>query len=376
MSVLNQQALKRPALRKETVPMPALGGEVIVREMILDEKLLNTAMQATERQPLPGETNEEARSRAGVSIVSRVLAWCVIHEDGELLMSRQQWREFGGANLQEALDAFNVALRLSGFDMKEVERTSSPAGEALCLHLGRCAGLHRRRVGFPHGRLGVRRVAMHVRERTTASFHCAGPACPAASRDLHRSGEAAGGRENTLGRELHGERLDDLQEKTGIAVEKLSELRYAVEATGTLFEALSGGVDRLSKVMAEAAGGGKKAAATFEALGVEVDANGNTAIWLPPKACTPSNGAASRLTARRSRPGRAVVVVGFRPSAGSRAPTPAHKINAGSGVIRSLRLTRGKRLAVARRRLQGPFLSGFDGITLTRSSQLEETWRD
>jgi len=64
--------------------------------------------------------------------------------------------------------------------------------------------------------------------------------------------------------------LDDLQEKTGISVEKLSELRFAGEAVGTPFEVLAGGVGRLSKLMAEAASGNKEAAATFKALNVEV----------------------------------------------------------------------------------------------------------
>jgi len=66
------------------------------------------------------------------------------------------------------------------------------------------------------------------------------------------------------------DRLDDLQEKTGISVEKLSELRFAGESVGTPFEALAGGVGRLSKLMAEAAGGNKEAAATFKTLKVEV----------------------------------------------------------------------------------------------------------
>ena len=66
------------------------------------------------------------------------------------------------------------------------------------------------------------------------------------------------------------DRLDDLSEKTGIAVEKLSELRFAGEATGTPLEALATGVGRLSKQMAEAAGGNKEAIETFKSLGVEV----------------------------------------------------------------------------------------------------------
>lgn len=63
--------------------------------------------------------------------------------------------------------------------------------------------------------------------------------------------------------------LDEMSEKTGVSVEKLSELRYAGEASGTSLEALSAGFSRLSKLMAEAAGGGKDAIATFKTLDVE-----------------------------------------------------------------------------------------------------------
>ena len=62
--------------------------------------------------------------------------------------------------------------------------------------------------------------------------------------------------------------LDDISEKTGITVEKLSELRFAGEAVGTKFEDLQTGIRKLSKLMAEAAGGNKEAVAVFDALGV------------------------------------------------------------------------------------------------------------
>lgn len=66
------------------------------------------------------------------------------------------------------------------------------------------------------------------------------------------------------------DQLDDLREKTGIAVESLSALRFAGEATGTPFEALTGGLTKLNRQMAEAAGGNKEAAAAFAAVGVSV----------------------------------------------------------------------------------------------------------
>jgi len=66
------------------------------------------------------------------------------------------------------------------------------------------------------------------------------------------------------------DKLDEMSEKTGITVESLSGLRYAGEAAGTSFDSLTGGLTRLSKLMAEAAGGNKEAQATFKALGVDV----------------------------------------------------------------------------------------------------------
>jgi hypothetical protein len=119
---LSRSDLKLSALQRETVPMPSLGGDVIVREMLLDERLLNTAMQAADRAPREGETEEQAKQRAGVAMVSRVLACCVIQEDGQALMTREEWRTFGGAHIEEALAAFNTALRLSGLNLDEVEK--------------------------------------------------------------------------------------------------------------------------------------------------------------------------------------------------------------------------------------------------------------
>jgi hypothetical protein len=62
--------------------------------------------------------------------------------------------------------------------------------------------------------------------------------------------------------------LDDLSEKTGIATESLSALRYAGEVVGTPVEALATGIRKLSLNMAAAAGGGKEQAAAFQAIGV------------------------------------------------------------------------------------------------------------
>ena len=66
------------------------------------------------------------------------------------------------------------------------------------------------------------------------------------------------------------DQLDDLSEKSGIAVERLSALRFAGEAVGTPLEDIATGARKLAQNMAAAAGGSKDAAAAFKAIGVEV----------------------------------------------------------------------------------------------------------
>jgi len=66
------------------------------------------------------------------------------------------------------------------------------------------------------------------------------------------------------------DRLDDLAEKSGIAAEQLSALRFAGETAGTSLEDLAGGLRKLAVNMADAAGGGKQTSAAFEAIGVSV----------------------------------------------------------------------------------------------------------
>lgn len=90
-------------------------------------------------------------------------------------------------------------------------------------------------------------------------FAALGPAIAAAF-----AGAAVRGAVQTL------DRLDDLSEKSGIAVEALSGLRFAGEVVGTQFEDLATGTSKLAKNMAAAAGGSKEAQAAFAAIGVSV----------------------------------------------------------------------------------------------------------
>lgn len=64
------------------------------------------------------------------------------------------------------------------------------------------------------------------------------------------------------------DQLNKLSQKTGIAVESLSELKYAGSLADVSIESIALGVKKLSSNMFEAASGGKEAAETFDLLGV------------------------------------------------------------------------------------------------------------
>ncbi len=67
-----------------------------------------------------------------------------------------------------------------------------------------------------------------------------------------------------------GDELNKLSQKTGIAVESLSALKFAGALTDVSIEDLATGIRKLGNNMASAAGGGKEAQAAFAALGVSV----------------------------------------------------------------------------------------------------------
>ena len=65
-----------------------------------------------------------------------------------------------------------------------------------------------------------------------------------------------------------GDHLFDLSQKTGIAVEDLDALGFAAELNGSSLEQVSGSLAKLSKNMAEAAGGSKEAIGVFKQFGI------------------------------------------------------------------------------------------------------------
>jgi len=119
---LDRSQIKLPELPKETVAVESLGGEVIVRGMLLSERLASDNVHAASRNPREGETEDDAHARAGTAIVFRVLHTCVVDDSGKRLLSIEEWDAFGTAHQTDVFRLFNTAMRLSGQDLGDVEK--------------------------------------------------------------------------------------------------------------------------------------------------------------------------------------------------------------------------------------------------------------
>jgi hypothetical protein len=110
MAVLKRDAVPEPVdLAREIVPVPGLGGDVIITEMMLDARLdFEDALHAS-KPSKPG-------AKVGVNaMVPQMLALAVVLEDGQPLYTVQQWRAFGAKHRDDAITLFNAAMRLNGF---------------------------------------------------------------------------------------------------------------------------------------------------------------------------------------------------------------------------------------------------------------------
>lgn len=122
MPILDRAQIKEPVLPKETVEVPALGGEVVVRGLLLSERLEISAMRRSLGMPLPGETEAEADSRAAARSLPVLLARTVVLADGNPLWTVEQWEQFGAVHSGDALHLFDVAMRLAGFNAEATEK--------------------------------------------------------------------------------------------------------------------------------------------------------------------------------------------------------------------------------------------------------------
>jgi len=114
MPVVSRSGIAAIALPRSTEPAPEIGGDVVVQGMDMPQMLEFTAARRRLGQPQEGETEEQAAERTSGEMLPRLLAVCVLAEDGLPVYSVAQWRAFGARHPDRAVALWEVAIRLSG----------------------------------------------------------------------------------------------------------------------------------------------------------------------------------------------------------------------------------------------------------------------
>lgn len=120
--VLNRSQVKEPKLPQQIEPCDELGGDVIVRGLLLSKRMELDEINDKAKEPLEGETDEQARTRAGKLVVPRTLHACVVDDEGHPLLSMDQWDIFGGAHRATTFRLFEIALRMCGRIPEDVQK--------------------------------------------------------------------------------------------------------------------------------------------------------------------------------------------------------------------------------------------------------------
>lgn len=100
--VITREQVRRPTLAKETVDVPSLGGEVVIRGMTLSERLT-----------LGIDGNQ-------LSAIARVLAACVLDADSQPVLTVDEWEAFG--DLNAAIDLYARISQLSLLTRESIEK--------------------------------------------------------------------------------------------------------------------------------------------------------------------------------------------------------------------------------------------------------------
>jgi len=107
MAALKKSEIKAPVLPKEAVQVDELGGEVIVRGLLLRERLAIFS----------GSDDGQKFAHVG-----ELLAATVLDADGLQVYTAQQWDEFGAKHFGAVMQLFQVARRLSGIDAEVAQK--------------------------------------------------------------------------------------------------------------------------------------------------------------------------------------------------------------------------------------------------------------
>jgi hypothetical protein len=115
--VIDAETIAPPVLPKETVQVDEFGGEVVVRGLLLAERLQMLLK-------VDGSASVDGSERMGY-----MLHRCVRDVHDHPVMSLEGWEIWGAMHYETAIALWNRAMRLSGFNVED-ERKNSVAAQS------------------------------------------------------------------------------------------------------------------------------------------------------------------------------------------------------------------------------------------------------
>lgn len=103
MALIRKENVQGPVLREEIVPVLGLGGDVLVRGLLLSQRLelsLRTSGMVTFAQ------------------MPELLAVCVLDADEKPVFTAKEWEIFGASNFGSVMVLWDKAMELSGMASK------------------------------------------------------------------------------------------------------------------------------------------------------------------------------------------------------------------------------------------------------------------
>lgn len=107
MAVLNKANIPPPSVPKEVVEVPELGGEVIVRGLLLSDRIRLFSSAQSQK-----------------TYISHLLSCTVVDNENTPIYSIDEWESFGARNFEASLALFKTAKTLSGLDVEVNEKKS------------------------------------------------------------------------------------------------------------------------------------------------------------------------------------------------------------------------------------------------------------
>lgn len=105
--VMTKAGISRPVLKRETVMVEALGGEVILQQMTLQLYL---------------ETIRYGMAHENTAPIAKVLAACVLDADDQPIFDEPEWEAWSPGHLTATFELYAKIKSLTGIDLEEAAK--------------------------------------------------------------------------------------------------------------------------------------------------------------------------------------------------------------------------------------------------------------